>query len=423
MTGERLADDVSRFVGYTADVASFADYKVVIAPSGFFDEETYGTDRTQPALPLRQIEGAPFLFGSPDVERVGDTLVVHADLVASAYFLLTRYEEMLRREVRDEHGRFPGRESLPYRGGFIERPVVDEYGRLIRKWLRENGVQVEEQAPFIRRVHLTHDVDEPFDCRTWRNVARKIASGENPVQAIRDKYKPLTADRNYTFPWMLTQNEMAGRAIGEDRCRSFLFFKSGGNTKQDKPYYDLQGKNIRRLLDLCREYNAIVGLHSSYHAGKDPTRISSEKQKLEASFGEQVTCNRHHFLASREPEDMLSLEEAGIADDYTMGYADVAGFRLGTSSPVRFINPATRRLTSLTLHPLIIMDSTLSEAKYMNLPAGRATEYCLQLVDNVRRGNGELTLLWHNTSAIECRGYLRDLYRKLLNYIRDYEVA
>lgn len=415
MTGEYLTDDVSRFVGYTSDTASFADYRVVIVPSDFFDETVYGTSRTKPTIPLRQIEGVPFLFGSPDVERVGETIVVHADLVASAYFLLTRYEELLHREVRDEHGRFPGRESLPHRGRFMERPVVDEYGQLIRKWLRESGVPVEELVPFIRYVNLTHDVDEPFDCRTWRNVARKIVARQNPAQAIRDKYKPLIADRNYTFPWMLAQNKILQRTIGEERCRSFLFFKSGGNTKPDRPYYDLKGKNIRQLFDLCREYNAIVGLHSSYRAGRDTTWILTEKQTLEEAFGEKIMCNRHHFLASREPEDMLSLEAAGITDDYTMGYADVAGFRLGTSLPVRFINPATRQLTSLKLHPLIIMDSTLNEIKYMNLPADRAEEYCQQLIQNVRKVNGELTLLWHNTSAIERRGYLRDLYRKIIS--------
>lgn len=415
MTGEHLVDDVSRFVGYTSDVALYTDYKVVIVPSGFFDEGVYGTIQTKPVIPLRQIDGVPFLFGSSGVERVGETLIVHADLVASAYFLLSRYEEMLYRDVRDEHGRFPGRESLPRRAGFIDRPVVDEYGKLIRKWLKETGVRMEELVPFIRKINLTHDVDEPFDCRTWRNVTRKIVGGQNPIGAIRDKYKPLTHDKYFTFPWMLGQNKILQRTIGEERCQSFLFFKAGGDTKQDKPHYDLYGKDMRQLLDLCREYKATIGLHSSYQAGIEPALILSEKQHLEEAFQAEVTCNRHHFLASREPEDMQFLERAGITDDYTMGYADVAGFRLGTALPVRFMNPATRCLSSLVLHPLLIMDSTLDEQKYMNLTADRAEEYCLRLIDNVRKSNGELTLLWHNTSAIERRGYLRDLYRKIIN--------
>ena len=203
MVGEHLAGDVSGLVGYTSDESLFSGYKVIIMPSGFFDEGVYGTSGTKPPLPLMNIEGTPFLFGTPDVEQVGDTIVVHADLVASAYFLLSRYEEILRRDVRDEHGRFPGRESLPQRAGFIDRPVVEEYGKLIRRWLNGSGINIAERDPFIREINLTHDVDVPFSGRSWRSVVRKTLSRRNPVAAVCDKYLQLSRDPYYTFPWML----------------------------------------------------------------------------------------------------------------------------------------------------------------------------------------------------------------------------
>ena len=412
--GEHLTDDISRFVGYSADKSCYCNFKVVIVPSGFFDDGVYGTINSKPDMPLKNIEGVPFLFGIPHIERYKDTIVVYADLVASAYFLISRYEEMLNRHKRDEHGRFPGRESLPRRAGFIDRPIVDEYGRLLRKWLNDSGVRSDELVPFVRKINLTHDVDEPFFCRSWRNVARRILSGQNPASVIRDKNCPLVQDVNYTFPWLLKQNMILQQKVGESRCMSFLFFKAGGKTKQDKPHYDLNGKDIGDLFDLCREYGATVGLHSSYHAGIKPQLIISEKKHLKEAFGKEIVHNRHHFLASHEPEDMEYLEKSGITDDYTMGYADVAGFRLGTSLPVRYINPVTRCLSSLTLHPLIIMDSTLNERKYMNFTADKAEEYCLRLIDNIRNVNGEFTILWHNTSAIERKGYLRDLYSKII---------
>ena len=417
MIGEHFSDDIIRLVGYTSDKSCFKNYKVVVIPSGFFDEGVYGTDKTKLSIPLESIEGVPFLFGTSDVERVGDTIVVHADLVASAYFLVSRYEELLHRDIRDEHGRFPGRESLPRRAGFIDRPVVDEYGRLLRKWLNESGVRVEEFIPFIKKINLTHDVDAPFFGRTWRNVARRIFSRQNILTVVREKYKPLEQDLYYTFPWLLEQNRMLQSKSGESRCESFLFFKAGGKTKQDKPHYKLFGKDIWALFNLCREYGATMGLHSSYQAGLESSLILSEKNHLEDALGMKVLHNRHHFLASREPEDMEYLEKAGITDDYTIGYADVAGFRLGTSSSVRYINPVTRRLTTLNLHPLIIMDSTLNERKYMNFTDDRAEEYCMRLIDNVRSVNGELTLLWHNTSVIERHGYLRDLYSKIIKRV------
>ena len=419
MVGGRVSDYLSRLVGYTADISSFSKYKLVIVRSDFFEKEIYGTAKSNPIMPLKNIAGVPFLFGTPEIERAGDTIVVHADLVASAYFLLSRYEELIRPDIRDEHGRFPGRESLPYRAGFIDRPVVDEYGKLIRKLLRENGViYTAEPSPFIQKINLTHDVDAPFRCRTWRNVARQVLSGNQTlIGAIRNKYGQPESDAYYTFPWILQQNKILQHKLGENRCRSFLFFKSGGKTKQDKPRYDLNGMDINTLFRLCREQEATVGLHSSYHSGMNPSLIAAEKTILENAWGEEVKHNRHHFLTSREPEDMEYLEKAGITDDYTMGYADVAGFRLGTSLPVRFINPATQRLTTLSLHSLTIMDGTLNGLKYMNLTIDKAEEYCIKLIDNVKNVNGELTLLWHNTSVIENEGYLRELYSKLIKHL------
>ena len=449
MVGEQLPDDINRLVGYVLDIDCFTDYKVVIIPSNFFNEGVYGNAQTIPAFPVQTIEGVPFLFGTPDIERVGDTIVVHADLVASAFFLLSRYEEILYRDKRDVYGRFPGRESLSYRAGFIDRPVVDEYGKLIRKWLCCNGVSIPVTVPYIRKINLTHDVDAPFSCRTWRNVARNVFTGHNLFGAIRTKFGHLENDPYYTFPWILQQNKTLqhienkcrNNSINRNRhssngetdisainmqhtteercCRSVLFFKADGKTKNDKPRYDLYGKDIRALFALCRAQGVTVGLHSSFQAGIDPSLIASEKKKLEEAYGTEICHNRHHFLSSREPEDMEYLEKAGFTDDYTLGYADIAGFRLGTSFPVHYINPATRRLTSLTLHPLIIMDGTLSDPAYMNLTAFKAEDYCKRLIRHIRQVNGDLTLLWHNTTVVEGKnGYHKTLYEKLINELK-----
>lgn len=130
--------------------------------------------------------------------------------------------------------------------------------------------------------------------------------------------------------------------------------------------------------------------------------------------------NRHHFLSCREPEHMISILKAGIDQDYTLGYADVAGFRLGTCHPVRWINPVTRKLTSLMLHPLTIMECSLSEEKYMGLSYEDALNYCLGLIDQTAKYNGDLTLLWHNTSFTEQQpGYLKQLYSDLINKLTN----
>ena len=170
---------------------------------------------------------------------------------------------------------------------------------------------------------------------------------------------------------------------------------------------------------LCKKKNITFGLHSSYEAGMKPDLITDEKKHLEKLSKKTITYNRHHYLDSREPEDMQALIDAGITDDFTMGYADIAGFRLGTCRAIKWINPKTRKLTSLTLHPLTIMDGSLSDKRYMYMNAHEAYEYCIRLINMVESWNGELVLLWHNTSVEDNpQSYHRKLYQDIIKYLK-----
>jgi hypothetical protein len=115
---------------------------------------------------------------------------------------------------------------------------------------------------------------------------------------------------------------------------------------------------------------------------------------------------------------MQRLAEAGYTDDFTMGFADEAGFRLQTCRAIRWINPQTMQLTNLTLHPLIIMDCTLSNDNYMHLTEDEAYFLCERLIDKVKLHRGDLCLLWHNTS-INNRSYHRSLYPKIIEIITN----
>ena len=90
-----------------------------------------------------------------------------------------------------------------------------------------------------------------------------------------------------------------------------------------------------------------------------------------------------------------------------MGYADVVGFRLGTCRPVKFINPNTRLLTELILHPLVLRDLTLSDQRYMALEQDEAERIAHDLIRTTARYNGELTP-WHSV-----------LYRSMLRLIEE----
>lgn len=419
LLGVDRAGAYSSLIGYTPDVRLFHKYKVVIVPSGFFQSSVYGTPESLPQLPLKEIEGVPLLFGTPKEECFEETWVIYADIIASSYFLLSRYEEIQKRDIRDKHGRFPGKESLPYKAGFIHRPIVEEYGKLLRHWLRKACVRIPEPQPELQKIWLTHDVDAPFFCRSLRNICRETLKGIGFRKALKLYQGPLEKDPYYTFPWMLEQDSLVKNRFG-DRCHILFFLKAGGRHANDKPHYQVRSHDIQKLLHLFKKNKVMLGLHSSYEAGIYPDLIPEEKMRLEHDWKlENIHLNRHHYLASREPEDLTKLIKAGITDDFTMGYADVSGFRLGTCRPVKWINPMTRQLTSLTLHPLSVMDCTLSESQYMGLSPDEAYQYCAGLVREIRQHRGEIVWLWHNTSFAGTESdYHKKLYVRLLNLLK-----
>ena len=106
----------------------------------------------------------------------------------------------------------------------------------------------------------------------------------------------------------------------------------------------------------------------------------------------------------------------GITDDFTMMFPDQVGFRLQTTRAVRWINPQTMKLTNLVLHPMAVMDCTLSNANYMNLSEDEAYFECQRLFEKIHQNAGEVVLLWHNTSVTP-DSYHRSLYPKLLNIL------
>jgi len=397
---------------------------VVIEPSGFFSEGVYLTEKSLPAPPLPELEGVPVLFGAPTVREEGGRLFLGADLIASAFFLLSRYEECVRRNVRDLHGRFPGRESLPYRAGFLRRPVVDEYGALLRRLLRRAGLDAKEPAPGFSHVYLTHDVDGIW---TWDNYYRALRSTAKRVLTRHpEKLRPLLSAWNYrkydpvyTFPWLKERDEAVRAALGADRCTPVYFFMGCGAHPPYDNGYIASRERTKVLLQELSGGGREIGYHVSYAASLDKTLVSPELARVRELSGKPVRWSRNHYLAGREPEDFYTLIDNGITDDFTMGYADEAGFRLGTCRPVRWLDPVKRTAAPLTLHHLTVMECTLDAPDYMNIRDEDAAFAVVgELLQAVRAHGGEAALLWHSPSVDPHNGtYQRSLYQRTLELL------
>lgn len=385
--------DALPLVGYTRDEEEAKHYKLVIRPS--LNSPLYDpTKNWSDFLPevLEAVHGNAF---SEDT-----------DFVSIACFFLSRAEEIIVPD-RDEHGRFLAQHSLLGQNNLTLIPLLDEYSRHLLKRL---NLPLPEAR--FSKINLTHDVDILTRYRHLRGFLGGIKRGE--TSAAFASLRHLDADPAWTFPWLTAQ---------EKNFHTIYFLKAGAGKGLDRPQYDLYGHDFRQLLHLLQQSGATIGLHTSYAAGADGNLIRKERKTLEEALStvncQLSTVNRYHWLRCTTIDNMQQLADAGFTDDYTMGFADRAGFRLATSRPVRWINPKTLQLTPLTLHSLTVMDCTLSNNNYMNLTEEEAYYTCQQLFDKTRQNAGELNLLWHN-SNLTPDTYHKSLYRQILSYIEQY---
>jgi len=420
---EHLAGEI----GYTDDEKEFDKFCVIIRPSGFFDKENYGKISSLPKLPLQKIKeiaghtstslsnqarndgGTEILFGTPDIKQKNGKIFVNADIIASSFFLLSRYEEWLCSDVFDEHSRFEGKKSLQYRANFLHRPLVDEYAVLLRKWLKLIGFKVNEAKEEIKKIYLTHDIDFLEYHRHLRGFVGGMLRGNNVFKSLQS----IKNDPAYTFDFLVEQDNKV------ENAKKIYFVKAAKKTKKfDYPQYNLNGNDFQNLAKFLQKNDCKIGLHSSYNAFSNPQDIEKEQNKISKAISEKVTSHRTHYLRILPPNQSEFYTKAGIVDDFTLGFADVAGFRLGTCRPVHWINPQMLEIENITLHPLTIMECSLSNENYMNLNFETAFEVCKNLINQVKKHNGELVLLWHSTSVTSESGYQRELYEKIIEDLK-----
>lgn len=391
-------------VGYTANPAEYARYRLVIKPSGWLSTVAHPDTAPRPVPFL--FDGVPALFGAPVSRREGTTLVVEADWVASAYYLVTRYEEW-QCPRRDRHGRMSGRDSLLCRLGWLDRPLIDAYSRQLRGLLGRQGVTVSPVPP--GRVVLTHDIDS----------ARRFRGLRPALGAVRRRQWALLWRALHGADPYADFEGVARLDGGLPAAPSFFFAHVAGPTgcPEDaccRPLSASDWEAARRLR---------WGVHFSALSAREPDRLPAERARLARQCGAEPATCRFHYLMTPAPAGWRRLEECGITDDYTLGFADLPGFRLGTSRPVRYIDPLSGRVSErLTLHPLLLMDVTLSD--YMRLPPGEALAVSLRLCREALGEGGEAVLLWHNSSLAEgADGYHRSLYARLLDALAQESVG
>jgi hypothetical protein len=385
-------------------------------PEGLFatDATDWLTEASLPATPLAWTEiggrRLPVLYGAQPapptmVSDDGEAVDLGVDVLGSAFFMLTRYEEVAV-GARDAYGRFPASSSLADREGFVRVAIVDEYVELLSSALQRLWPGL-ERRPRSFSLALTHDVDDPLASlgRTAPRLARQLAADalvrRDPALAARRvrswaalRRRDYRLDPYNTFDFLMDVCERHGIA------GAFYFLATEEASTRNGPY-TLEHPWVRSLMATIHRRGHEIGYHAGFDTYRDAGRTAEEFRRLRTAAAEVGVSQsrwggRQHYLRWENPATWANWERAGLDYDSTVGFADRIGFRAGTCHEFPAFHLRERRALRLRERPLLVMDRTVFD--YMRLRPQDAEEAVLEVARECRRARGTLTLLWHNST-------------------------
>lgn len=320
------------------------------------------------------------------LEKEGDKLMLRGskDPLSIIFYLLSRYEEYQPHE-KDKHGRFASSQSQQTALGYLYDPVVD---RIVLKLWHKLGLDYNVILGGFECVpSFDIDVAWAYKNRPFWRIAGAFSKGN-----FAERVGVLVGGKKDPYD---TYSEIVRISTEVDRIICFSAVSDYGPLDKN---IDWKNDHYRSLI---RGLNSTggMGLHPGYASFLNAIKIGEEKERMEEILGHDVKKSRFHFLRFEIPTSYQLMIEEGFTKDYSMGYADNAGFRAGTSFPFYFFDLSKNCRTTYLLFPFCYMDSALKD----NLKLGMAEseELIKKLMDEVKNVGGLFMCIWHNSSITD----------------------
>jgi hypothetical protein len=328
----------------------------------------------------------PTLFAAQDADHV-----LPFDLFSAVFYLISRYEEYVP-FVPDRHHRYPAAESILFKAGLLERPIIDEWLFALSKLLRDKGLSIHQKSfEFLP----TYDIDIAWSFkhkglkRTMGGYLRDIA--KNNFESLKERTAVLQAkkkDPYFSF-------DVTDRLHRDNELEPLYFILAAAqNTAWDKHILPSNKHMSALIQSLAQQYK--IGIHPSYHANAQPHLFREEQKTLSTISGQQMDISRQHYIKVEWPKTYRALLEMDIRQDYSMGYSTHLGFRAGTSRSFFWYDLLAEAPTQLHIFPFCFMDTT---AHYeMGLSVEEAFEKLHYFKNSLQKINGLMLTVFHNFS-------------------------
>lgn len=329
------------------------------------------------------------------------------DILGSAFFMLTRYEEIVKQE-KDEKGRFPATASLGYQEGFLGRPIINEYLEILWACLLYvfPGLERRERQA---RTFLTHDVDSPLSSiqMNWRQTLRScigdvvkrksVGLAEKRLKAKIDFQKGhYESDPHNTFDFIMDVSERHGIVSSFN----FIFAE---DSNSETTSYNPEHPFIINLIKDIQKRGHEVGWHAGLTTYNNPANAKDEYSRFtnlctKLGIDQKITGGRQHQLRWENPVTWRIWEELGLDYDSTVYFAETPGFRCGICYEFPVFDLINKKRLSLMERPLALMDTTLFS--YLKVDLAKAYDITVRIGHVCKKFQGDFTGLWHNSKIV-----------------------
>jgi len=312
------------------------------------------------------------------------------DILSAIFFLLSRYEEYYPFKA-DAHGRYPAKESILYKMGWLREPLIDE-------WIEGLMIMLKERfnthlSPLSFSYQPTYDIDIAYSYlhkgrrRTVGGYAKDLLSGN--IKSVKERYRVLHGEKDPYDTFFAIQELHKLYNIKP----IFFILMAPSATNYDKninPTHPEMQKLIKRL-----SHNAWIGIHPSYYTDRN-NELPAEKKILEETIGKNISISRQHYIKLKLPDTYRELIGHGITSDYSMGYGTHLGFRAGTGRSFLWYDVLNEAITGLRIYPFCFMDTTAWYGEKLN--AADALSALREMTKKLQQTHSTLITIFHNFS-------------------------
>ncbi len=338
------------------------------------------------------------------------------DIFSAVFYMLSRYEEYLP-FTPDKYGRYRSSDSLAYRNKFLQQPVVNNWINIFKNILSKRFSSLQLKVSSFNYI-ITYDIDVAYAFK-GRNISRLIGSTIADIAQLKFKniFNRICSLCNIQKePWDVY--DLLNEKIVKNKIHSIFFFLLADYSKYDKNITHTHSL-MKALVNKISAFSEI-GIHPSFKSSAIPKTILMEKKRLEKLSEKNIYKSRQHFLKFILPDTYNHLIEAGITEEYSMGFADIPGFRAGTCKSFYFYDLKNEKSTNLKIFPITVMEGSF--INYLQMHPTEALSYIFKLIEEVRIVNGTFISIWHNHTLSETNMYKgwRNVHDKMIERILQY---